>query len=171
MSRRLTSVSVRTAHYQYVERIFDTGAVQPLALDTDANAVPFEMFASRNKSVINSREAPSVALPTTTANGYSLIPEPSPLVGTPDCRFRVLGPDGTQRSIAVCFDRSLVTRIDRKRSKRRTHLWIASRFWVLCAERHLAAYLSEVGDWPPNGQLMIAGLDDDEMLLATYWKD
>jgi hypothetical protein len=35
----------------------------------------------------------------------------------------------------------------------------------------LAAYLSEVGDYPPNGQLSIAELDDDEMLLATYWKD
>jgi hypothetical protein len=168
MSRRLTSGSVRTAHYEYVERISDTGAGQPLALDTDATAVPFEMFASKNKSVIDSREAPSFTSPTTTANGYSLIPEPSPLVGTPDCRFRVLDPAGTQRSIAVCFDRSLVTRIDRKR---RTHLWIASRLWMLCAERHLAAYLSEVGDWPPSGQLMIAGFDDDEMLLATYWKD
>jgi hypothetical protein len=171
MSRRLTSVSVRTAHYEYVERISDSGSAPPLAPDTDANAVLFEMFASKNKSAIDRREAPSFASPTTTPNGYSLIPERSPLVGTPDCRFRVLGPDGTQRSIAVCFDGSLVTRIDRKRSKRRTHLWIASRFWVLCAERHLALYLSEVGGCPPNGQLMIDGLDDDEMLLATYWKD
>ena len=171
MSRRLTSVSVRTARYQHVERISETGAGQPLALDTDANAVPFEMFASKNKSVIDSRRAPSFASPTTTANGYSLSPERSPLVGTPDCRFRVLDPAGTERTIAVCFDRSVVVRIDRKRSKKRTHLWIASRFWVLCAERHLAAYLSEVGDWPPSGQLMIAELDDDEMLLATYWKD
>jgi hypothetical protein len=162
---------VRTAHYQYVEKISDTGAGQPLALDTDANAVPFEMFASKNKSVIDSRDAQNFASPTTTANGYSLIAESSPLVGTPDCRFRVLGPAGAERIIAVCFDRSLVTLIDRKRSKKRTHLWIASRFWVLCAERHLAAYFSEAGDWPPSGQLVIAGLDDDEMLLATYWKD
>jgi hypothetical protein len=139
--------------------------------DTDANAILFEMSASKKKSVIDSREAPSSASPTTTANGFSLIPEPSPLVGTPDCRFRVLGPDGTQRSIAVCFDRSLVKLLDRKRVKRRTHLWIASRFWVLCAEKHLALYLSEVGDCPPSGQLMIDGLDDDEIFLATYWED
>jgi hypothetical protein len=135
------------------------------------SAGPFEMFASKNKSAIESRQAPSFASPTTTTNGYSLIPESSPLVGTPDCRFRVLDPAGTERSIAVCFERSVVTRIDRMRSKKRTHLWIASRFWVLCAERHLAAHLSEVGDWPPSGQLLIAGLDDDEMLLAAHWKD
>jgi hypothetical protein len=49
--------------------------------------------------------APSFASRTNTANGYSLVPERSPLDGTPDCRFRVLEPAGTQRNISVCFDR------------------------------------------------------------------
>lgn len=171
MSTRLTSVSVRTAHYEYVERSSETGSAPPLAPDTDFSAVPFEMFVSRNKSVVDSRNAPSFAPPTVTANGYSLVPEPPPLTGTSDCRFRVLDPAGAQRSIEVCFDLSLVTQIESKRSKRRTPPLIASQFWELCAERHLAAYLSEVGDCPSHGQLTIAGLDDDEMLLATYWKD
>ena len=159
---------MRSAHCESVERISNTAVAQSVALDTDPNAGPFEMYPNRNRSEVESHVAPNFASTTAIADGYSLVPEVSPLAGTPDCRFRVVDSSGTQRSITVCFDGSLVTQIDRRR---RTHLWIASRFWVLCAERHLAAYLSEVGDYPPNGQLSIAELDDDEMLLATYWKD
>lgn len=126
------------------------------------------MYPNRNRSIVESRESPSFVPSTAIANGYSLVPEESLLAGKPDCRFRVVDPFGTQRSVTVCFDGSLVTQIDRHR---RTHLWVASRFWMLCAERHLAAYLREVGVYPSNGQLNIAELDDDEMLLATYWKD
>jgi hypothetical protein len=118
--------------------------------------------------VVESREAPSFVPTTAIANGYSLGPEVSLLAGKPDCSFRVVDPSGSQRSITVCFDNSLVAEIDRGRQ---THLWIASRFWVLCAERRLAEYLGEFSNYPPNGQLIIAEMDDDEMLLATYWKD
>jgi hypothetical protein len=133
-----------------------------------ATATGFEMYPNRNKSVVGGRETPSFVPTTAIANGYSLGPEVSLLAGKPDCSFRVVDPSGSQRSITVCFDNSLVAEIDRRRQ---THLWVASRFWVLCAERHLTSYLSEFGDYPPNGQLKIAEMDDDEMLLATYWKD
>lgn len=166
---QLTNIRpVRSAHCESVERISDAAAAQSVALDTDPNAGPFGMIANRNRSLVGGRDAPSFPSRTNTANGYSLVPEPSPLDGTPDCRFRVVDPAGTKRIIKACFDRSLVMRIDRKRS---TRLWIASRFWVLCAERHLAAYLTEVGDCPPSGQLVIAELDEDEVLLAAYWQD
>jgi hypothetical protein len=64
----------------------------------------FQILVEKELPVIRV-DAPSFASRTNTANGYSLVPERSPLDGTPDCRFRVLEPAGTQRNISVCFDR------------------------------------------------------------------
>ena len=88
--------------------------------------------------------------------------------GTTDHRFRVLASTGVQQNISVCFDRSLVARVDQVRG---AHLWIGSRFWGVRAEAHLETYLLETANYPPNGQLVIDELSEDEMLLAAHWHD
>lgn len=133
----------------------------------NANAGSFEPLTNRKTSSTNSRPRLNTILPIVTANGFTLL-DGSRLSGTTDHRFRVQGATGAQQNVSVRFDRSLMARVD---EVRRSHLWIGSRFWAFRAEAYLEAYLIEKADYPPNGQLMIAELSDDEMLLAAHWKD
>jgi len=94
--------------------------------------------------------------------------EGSRIGGTTDHCFLVRASTGIQRNISVCFDRSLMARVDQIR---KSHLWIGSRFWAFRAEAYLEAYLVEKADYPPKGQLLIEDFSDDEMLLAAHWKD
>ncbi len=159
---------VRGAHCEFIGVIDITPIINQLSPNSDSNAVRFEVFGNKGEQTAGTRPMPSSAPSCVTANGFSLVHDLAPVTGRPDCRFRVFGPNGTQRTVSVCFDRSLVAQVD---LRRRTHLWIASRFWAACAEMHLAAYLREVGDCPPSGNLTIAELSEDEMLLAAHWQD
>ena len=44
-----------------------------------------------------------------------------------------------------------------------------SSFWVTAAERHLAEYLWEHNDWPPDGNLRIDQLTLDDIDMAGRW--
>jgi hypothetical protein len=127
----------------------------------------FEVLANRKISAADSRPKLSTSLPIVTANGFTLL-DGSRVGGTTDHRFLVRASTGAQQNVSVCFDRSLTARVDQARG---THLWIGSRFWAFRAEAHLEAYLSEKANYPPNGQLVINELSDDEMLLARHWQD
>ncbi len=131
------------------------------------NAVSFEPFPNRNTTPSVGRRQLSSVLPIVTENGFTLVAG-SRLGGTTDHRFQVRSATGGQQNVSVRFDRSLMVRVD---EVRKSHLWIGSRFWSFRAEAHLEAYLNEKADYPPNGQLLIDDLSDDEMLLAAHWQD
>ena len=137
------------------------------ATQHNCEAASFEVLANRKISATDSRPKLSRVLPIITANGFTLL-EGSRVGGTTDHRFLVQASTGAQQNISVCFDRSLIAQVDQTRG---THLWIGSRFWAFRAEAHLEAYLSAKAGYPPNSQLVIDELSDDEMLLATHWQD
>lgn len=126
-----------------------------------------EILASSGSSATRRRPTLSEALPIVTANGFTLL-DGSRLSGTTDYRFRVRSATGANQNISVRFDRSLMARVDQVR---RSHLWIGSRFWAFRAEAYLEAYLTNKADYPPNSQLVIDELSEDEMLLAEHWQD
>jgi hypothetical protein len=140
-------------------------AVPLLMYHGNTNAASFELFP--DLKTVAGRTKLSSVLPILTANGFTLL-EGSRLGGTTDYRFRVQSATGAQQNILVRFDRPLVALVD---EVRRSHLWIGSQFWAFRAEAHLEAYLIEKADFPPNAQLLIEELSDDEMLLAAHWKD
>jgi len=133
----------------------------------NSNAASFDLFQSRKTTPEVGRRELSSVLPIVIANGFTLV-EGSRLGGTTDHRFQVKSATGAQQSVRVRFDRSLMARVD---EVRKTHLWIGSRFWSFRAEARLEAYLIEKADYPPNGQLLIDDLSDDELLLAAHWQD
>jgi len=133
----------------------------------NTNAVSFGPFPNRKTSPDASGRELNKVLPIVTANGFTLL-EVSRVSGTTDHRFQVRGPGGAQRNISVRFHRCLMARVD---EVRKSHLWIGSRFWSFRAEALLEAYLTEKAEYPPNGQLIIEDLSDDEMLLAAHWQD
>jgi hypothetical protein len=149
------------------QAILAADAVPQLMQHDKGNAACFEVLANREIPATDSRPTLSSVLPVATANGFTLV-EGSRIGGSTDHRFRVRASNGAQQNISVCFDRSLIARVDQARG---THLWIGSRFWAFRAEEHLEAHLNEKANFPPNGQLMINELSDDELLLAKHWQD
>ena len=125
------------------------------------------MLATPRTSATGPRPTLRSALPIITPNGFTLL-EGSRLSGTTDYRFRVRSATGANQNISVRFDRSLMARVDQVR---RSHLWIGSRFWAFRAEAYLETYLIDKADYPPNSQLVIDELSEDEMLLAAHWQD
>ena len=127
----------------------------------------FAVLGNRRISETTRRPTLSSILPVTTANGFTLL-EGSRIGGTTAHRFQVRASTGAQQNVSVSFDRSLTAKIDQARG---AHLWVGSRFWALRAEAHLEAYLNEKANYPPDGQLVIDDLSDDELFLAAYWRD
>jgi hypothetical protein len=107
-----------------------------------------------------------------TENGFSIIRlseiDPS-VIDTPgECSFLVQREDGAEREVGVGFERNLIGRM---RIRRRNPLSDRSVFWLVCAEGHLANYLWEQDDFPPDGWLIIDELSPDELMLALHWQD
>jgi hypothetical protein len=106
-----------------------------------------------------------------TENGFSIFRRWE-IEGTSDpdrgeYEFSVRDPDGSERLICVEISHELVTQIELH-----THLRIrlSSSFWIYCAERHLAAYLSEHDENPPDGKLRVGTLTPDDWNLSIRWE-
>lgn len=167
MSNSIPFPIVRWAPGKLMEAIEVAPMVHERWPATNLNAARCEVSVNhRNPGGVRRRRL-IFALPTITSNGFSLL-EISRVIGTPDHRFRVVDAAGEQRNISVRFGIQLVGQVDRRR---RAHLWIGSRFWALCAEARLEAYLVKAGEYPPDGQLVVDELSEDEMLLGAYWRD
>jgi len=80
--------------------------------------------------------------------------------------FIVRDPDGYELDITVNFDTRAAAEVI-ERSRRR--ITFESSFWVTAAERHLAEYLWEHNDWPPDGNLRIDQLTLDDIDMAGRW--
>jgi hypothetical protein len=105
-----------------------------------------------------------------TENGFRIVrrcdvDDSFPPDGIEHC-FIVRDPDGYELDITVKFDTRAAAEVI-QRSRRR--ITFESSFWVNAAERHLAEYLWEQNDYPPNAHLTISQLTLDDMDLATRW--
>lgn len=107
-----------------------------------------------------------------TENGFSIIRlsdiDPSVINPPTECRFLVQDEHEVEREIKVNFSEDLMARI---RIRRRGALSDKSMFWLVCAESHLATYLWETNDYPPDGRLTMNDLSPDELMLAIHWRD
>jgi hypothetical protein len=105
-----------------------------------------------------------------TENGYSIY-RPWEIGGvTPPANgsflFLVRSPEGRQRNVLVEIAESLITRMEIHTSGR---VQLVSAFWICCGERHLANFLWEQGECPPDDHLIVNHIDPDEMILGTNW--
>jgi hypothetical protein len=106
-----------------------------------------------------------------TENGFSIIrlsdidKSISP-VG-PVHEFLVRDPYGYELNITVHISNDAVTEIGRRSRVRISNV---SSYWIAMAERHLATYLWEVDDYPPDASLTVDELTIDDTDLARRWK-
>ena len=80
--------------------------------------------------------------------------------------FIARDPDGYELDITVSFDTRAAADIIH-RSRWRINL--TSSFWITAAERHLADYLWEHGDFPPDARLVINEPDLTDIDSALRW--
>ena len=107
-----------------------------------------------------------------TENGFSIIRlsdlDPS-VINTPrECHFLVQDEHDLEREIKISFSEDLMARL---RVRRRGALSDKSMCWLVCAESHLATYLWENNDYPPDDRLTMNELSPDELMLAIHWRD
>jgi hypothetical protein len=81
-------------------------------------------------------------------------------------RFRVQDPDGIERDISVEISDQLMAATA---LRARGRIEPSGQFWICCAERRLANYLMEHGEFPPANEMKIDTLDREDVLLAIRW--
>jgi hypothetical protein len=105
-----------------------------------------------------------------TENGFSIIRpwesgnSPRPTGG----RYRFGVSDGfIEREITVAISRDVVTEIS---LRTRGRVQLSNSFWISCAERHLASYVTEHADFPDNDGLSVEELHREDVLSALRWE-
>lgn len=105
-----------------------------------------------------------------TENGFSIIrmsDSADLLVSSSEFNFLVRDPDGYELPITVKIAPSLIGEIE---MRTRWRLARVSSYWICCAERHLATYLWEIDDYPPEGQLAADQLTLEDIDVARRWE-
>jgi len=105
-----------------------------------------------------------------TENGFRIIRrcdvgESCPQGGTEHC-FIVRDADGYELDITVVFDHHAAAQVIEHSMRRIT---FESSFWICAAERHLAEYLWENDDYPPDARVTITELNIDDIDQARRW--
>jgi len=105
-----------------------------------------------------------------TENGFSIIrlceiDKSISATGT-NHQFLVLDPNGYELQIAVDVSDSAIEQIVRRSRGRISNV---SSYWISCTERHLATYLWENDDYPPDAKLTVNQLTLDDLDLAIRW--
>ncbi len=106
-----------------------------------------------------------------TENGFVILRPweidgvPAPTPGT--YHFRVRNPQNVERDIIVEVADAIVARVAIQTGGR---ILLQSSFWICCAERHLANYVWEIGDYPVNNKLRVEQLDPEDIMSALRWR-
>ncbi|HVS83593.1 MAG TPA: hypothetical protein VHE60_17820 [Pyrinomonadaceae bacterium] len=105
-----------------------------------------------------------------TENGYTIVRksdlEPTLADSARDCRFLVRDSDNHEREVKVEFNENTIALVNELRP---TPLRSESTFWICCAEQHLATYLWQMDEEPPDGSLVIDSLSPEDLRLACTW--
>jgi hypothetical protein len=82
-------------------------------------------------------------------------------------RFRVQNPDGTERDTRVEISNQLMAATA---LRTRGRIETSGQFWICCADRRLANYLMEHGEFPPANEMKVDTMDREDVLLAIRWE-
>jgi hypothetical protein len=128
------------------------------------------MSQSRNQLAAEYHAIKQRPIEYLTENGFSIIrlsdiDESITAAGTRHS-FLVRDPQGYELEITVDISNSAAAEIISRSSGR---LSLRSSYWICCAERHLADYLWENDDYPPEARLKVEVLTLNDLNLARRW--
>ena len=105
-----------------------------------------------------------------TENGFSIVrpweSEGAPPPADGKCCFRVSHWQGHEGNVNVEFSSRAVAEVV---LQSRGEIPLSSSFWICCAERRLAKYVTEHDDFPEGNQIIVEALDREDVLLAIRW--
>lgn len=105
-----------------------------------------------------------------TENGFAIVRhweiDGSPVPTDRSLSFMVRDPQGAECEVAV----EIATELIRQTAFRtRGRVQVSSSFWICCAERHIADYVTEHKGCPDGNELTVDHLDCEEVMLAIRW--
>lgn len=128
------------------------------------------MSQSRNQLAAEYHAVKQRPIEYLTENDFSIVRlsdiDESITAGGTKHTFVVRHPRGYELGITVDISDSAVAEII---SRSRGRLSLDSSYWIYCAERHLANYLWENDDYPPEAKLIVEVLTLDDLDLARRW--
>ncbi len=131
------------------------------------------MAARRAKPAPDPSPAKRRPIELVTENGFCILRAweidrlPPPLEA--QYRFLVRNPHGLERARDIIVDVS--DQVAAQVAKHtRDRIGPRNSFWIYCAERHLATYVWEHDDYPPDGRLTVEQLEPDDFDVAMRWE-
>src|SRR6267143_5019390 len=123
-----------------------------------------------NKAFLSTSVEPQRPIEYLTENGFSIIrlndiDKSIPAVGATH-EFLVRDPHGYELYITVQISGDPIAEVGWRSRGRISN---ESSYWISLAERHLATYLWENDDYPPDATLSIDQLTIDDLDLARRW--
>ena len=106
-----------------------------------------------------------------TENGFSIV-RPWEMDGSPPpadgkCCFRVSDAHGNEREVNVEISSRVVAETALRTQGR---IQLSNSFWICCAERQLADYVSEHNECPLDGKLRVETLTPGDLNLSIRWE-
>src|SRR3954471_16866580 len=128
------------------------------------------MRASREILRVDSVAQDARPIEFQTDNGFSIIrfSDINHSISTQGLTDQLLvrDPDGFELEVTVEISETLSDAFIRRS---RGHLGTDSAYWICCAERHLADYLSTNEDYPPDGTITVLEPLLEDLNLARRW--
>jgi hypothetical protein len=122
------------------------------------------------RAISNHSTEPPRPIEFLTENGFHIIRlceiDESISAGRTTHPFLVRDPHGYELQIDVEVAKAAIDQIIGRSQGCVTK---CSSYWIACAERHLAAYLGEEDDYPPDARLEVDQLTPDDLDLARRW--
>jgi hypothetical protein len=122
------------------------------------------------RAVPNTSVEPQRPIEFLTENGFSIIrlsdiDKSIPAVGATH-EFLVRDPHGYELHITVQISSHAIAEVG---WRCRGRISTENSYWISLAERHLANYLWETDDYPPDAKLEVKDLTLDDIDLARRW--
>jgi hypothetical protein len=129
------------------------------------------MAVKREQLVNDSEAARRRPIELITENGFSIVRARDlygdGATGAREESFLVRDPHGYELDIVVEIDGSSVFEVFKRSAGR---ISADSSYWICYAERHLADYLLEQDDYPPNATPRVDRLTPDDLDCALRWQ-
>ena len=123
-----------------------------------------------NKPQVELKNSPARPIELLTENDFSIVRAWEAAAKDPPrrgpYRFIVRDPDGYVAEIVVEIERDTIEEIS---IRSRGRILAENSYWIAFAERHLADYLSEHGDYPPEANLKIVELALNDLDVMLRW--
>ena len=150
LTERVAALTADLAELSEYVRLITLEDQQSAAIENECSARPIEFVTENGFAIVRPWEADGSPAPT----------------GGP-FQFLVRDPRNAECLVAVDVASALFAQTT---FDTRGRIELSSSFWICCAERHLANYVTENESFPDGEELTVECLDPEEVMLALRWE-